>query len=47
MPKLPPAETMYRALAARDPAFDGIFYVAVKTTRSPARYRRGSSVMVS
>lgn len=24
---------MYRALAARDPAFDGIFYVAVKTTR--------------
>jgi AraC family transcriptional regulator of adaptative response/methylated-DNA-[protein]-cysteine methyltransferase len=33
MPKLPPAETMYRALAARDPAFDGIFYVAVKTTR--------------
>jgi AraC family transcriptional regulator of adaptative response/methylated-DNA-[protein]-cysteine methyltransferase len=33
MSKLPPAETMYRALAARDPAFDGIFYVAVKTTR--------------
>jgi AraC family transcriptional regulator, regulatory protein of adaptative response / methylated-DNA-[protein]-cysteine methyltransferase len=24
---------MYRALAARDPAFDGIFYVAVRTTR--------------
>lgn len=33
MPKLPPTEVMYRALAARDPAFDGIFYVAVKTTR--------------
>ena len=32
MPKLPSAETMYRALAARDAAFDGIFYVAVKTT---------------
>ncbi len=24
---------MYRALANRDPAYDGIFYVAVKTTR--------------
>ncbi len=33
MPRLPSATTMYRALAARDPAFDGIFYVAVKTTK--------------
>jgi len=33
MPKLPSPEVMYRALAARDPAFDGIFFVAVKTTR--------------
>ncbi len=33
MSKLPSQEVMYRALAARDPAFDGIFYVAVKTTR--------------
>ncbi|MEP6996887.1 MAG: trifunctional transcriptional activator/DNA repair protein Ada/methylated-DNA--[protein]-cysteine S-methyltransferase [Betaproteobacteria bacterium] len=32
MSRLPPAATMYRALAARDPAFDGIFYVAVRTT---------------
>ncbi len=33
MPKLPPADVMYRALAARDPSYDGLFYVAVKTTR--------------
>jgi len=33
MRKLPSPEVMYRALAARDPAFDGLFYVAVKTTR--------------
>ncbi len=33
MPKLPTADVMYRALAARDPSFDGLFYVAVKTTR--------------
>lgn len=33
MPKLPSPDVMYRALAARDPAFDGIFYVAVRTTR--------------
>lgn len=33
MPRLPSAATMYRALAARDEAFDGLFYVAVKTTR--------------
>ena len=33
MSKLPSPEVMYRALAARDPAFDGIFFVAVKTTR--------------
>jgi AraC family transcriptional regulator of adaptative response/methylated-DNA-[protein]-cysteine methyltransferase len=33
MPKLPSPDVMYRALAARDPAFDGIFFVAVKTTR--------------
>jgi AraC family transcriptional regulator of adaptative response/methylated-DNA-[protein]-cysteine methyltransferase len=33
MPTLPSPDVMYRALAARDPAFDGIFYVAVKTTR--------------
>lgn len=33
MPKLPTPDVMYRALAARDPAFDGLFFVAVKTTR--------------
>jgi AraC family transcriptional regulator of adaptative response/methylated-DNA-[protein]-cysteine methyltransferase len=33
MSKLPPPDVMYRALANRDPAYDGIFYVAVKTTR--------------
>ena len=33
MTTLPSPEVMYRALAARDPAFDGIFYVAVRTTR--------------
>jgi AraC family transcriptional regulator of adaptative response / DNA-3-methyladenine glycosylase II len=27
------ARVMYHALANRDPAYDGIFYVAVKTTR--------------
>jgi len=29
---LPPAETMYRALVNRDPSFEGIFYVGVRTT---------------
>src|SRR6202047_221334 len=29
---LPPTETMYRALVKRDPSFEGIFYVAVRTT---------------
>jgi AraC family transcriptional regulator of adaptative response/methylated-DNA-[protein]-cysteine methyltransferase len=33
MPKLPTPEVMYRALTKRDPEFDGIFFVAVKTTR--------------
>jgi len=33
MPKLPPPDVMYRALADRDPSYDGLFYVAVKTTR--------------
>ena len=32
MTTLPSDEMMYRALVARDQAFDGIFYVAVKTT---------------
>ena len=29
---LPPPETMYRALVKRDPSFEGIFYVGVRTT---------------
>ena len=29
---LPPSETMYRALVDRDPSFEGIFYVGVRTT---------------
>src|SRR5215475_10647256 len=29
---LPPTETMYRALVKRDPSFEGIFYVGVRTT---------------
>ena len=29
---LPPSETMYRALVNRDPSFEGIFYVGVRTT---------------
>ena len=29
---LPPTETMYRALIKRDPSFEGIFYVGVRTT---------------
>ncbi|HEU0209409.1 MAG TPA: trifunctional transcriptional activator/DNA repair protein Ada/methylated-DNA--[protein]-cysteine S-methyltransferase [Candidatus Udaeobacter sp.] len=29
---LPPPETMYRALTKRDPSFEGIFYVGVRTT---------------
>ena len=29
---LPPTETMYRALLKRDPSFDGIFYIGVRTT---------------
>jgi AraC family transcriptional regulator, regulatory protein of adaptative response / methylated-DNA-[protein]-cysteine methyltransferase len=32
MELLPPAETMYRALVNRDSSFEGIFYVAVRTT---------------
>jgi len=31
-PNLPSPEVMYRAVVRRDPAFEGIFYVAVKTT---------------
>jgi AraC family transcriptional regulator, regulatory protein of adaptative response / methylated-DNA-[protein]-cysteine methyltransferase len=31
-PNLPSPEVMYRAVVERDPAFEGIFYVAVKTT---------------
>src|SRR5439155_16151713 len=30
--RLPPSETMYRALVNRDPSFEGIFYVGVRTT---------------
>jgi AraC family transcriptional regulator, regulatory protein of adaptative response / methylated-DNA-[protein]-cysteine methyltransferase len=33
MTALPSPDVMYRALEARDPAFDGIFFVAVRTTR--------------
>ncbi len=33
MTSLPTPDVMYRALEARDPDFDGIFFVAVKTTR--------------
>src|SRR6188472_246226 len=29
---LPPTETMYRALVNRDPSFEGIFYIGVRTT---------------
>src|SRR5947207_600159 len=29
---LPPTETMYRALVKRDPSFEGIFYIGVRTT---------------
>lgn len=29
---LPPVETMYRALVNRDPSFEGIFFVGVRTT---------------
>ncbi|PYJ25236.1 MAG: hypothetical protein DME91_05020 [Verrucomicrobia bacterium] len=29
---LPPSETMYRALLKRDPSFEGIFFVGVRTT---------------
>src|SRR2546428_4752100 len=29
---LPPTETMYRALLNRDPSFEGIFFVGVRTT---------------
>lgn len=32
MPILPKPEEMYRALEQKDPAFDGIFFVAVRTT---------------
>jgi AraC family transcriptional regulator of adaptative response/methylated-DNA-[protein]-cysteine methyltransferase len=31
-PRLPSTEVMYRAVVERDPAFEGLFYVAVKTT---------------
>ena len=31
-PKLPSPDAMYRAVLERDPAFEGIFYVGVKTT---------------
>jgi AraC family transcriptional regulator of adaptative response/methylated-DNA-[protein]-cysteine methyltransferase len=33
MSTLPSPDLMYHALAERDPAFDGIFYVGVRTTR--------------
>ena len=29
---LPPPDTMYRALLARDTSFDGVFLAAIKTT---------------
>ena len=29
---LPSSETMYRALVNRDPTFEGIFFVGVRTT---------------
>src|SRR5437762_59293 len=29
---LPPTDTMYRALVNRDPSFEGIFYIGVRTT---------------
>ena len=32
MLKLPPESTMYRAFMERDVSFEGIFFVAVKTT---------------
>jgi AraC family transcriptional regulator, regulatory protein of adaptative response / methylated-DNA-[protein]-cysteine methyltransferase len=32
MELLPPTETMYRALVNRDPSFEGIFFVGVRTT---------------
>lgn len=32
MKKLPPEKSMLRAVAARDPAFEGVFFFAVKTT---------------
>jgi AraC family transcriptional regulator, regulatory protein of adaptative response / methylated-DNA-[protein]-cysteine methyltransferase len=32
MELLPPTETMYRALLNRDPSFEGIFFVGVRTT---------------
>ena len=32
MELLPPNETMYRALVNRDPSFEGIFLVGVRTT---------------
>ena len=32
MELLPPCETMYRALVNRDPSFEGIFFVGVRTT---------------
>jgi AraC family transcriptional regulator of adaptative response/methylated-DNA-[protein]-cysteine methyltransferase len=32
MELLPPADTMYRALVNRDPSFEGIFFVGVRTT---------------
>jgi AraC family transcriptional regulator, regulatory protein of adaptative response / methylated-DNA-[protein]-cysteine methyltransferase len=32
MELLPPTETMYRALVNRDPSFEGIFFIGVRTT---------------
>src|SRR5258706_10058023 len=32
MDLLPPSDTMYQALLNRDPSFEGIFYVGVRTT---------------
>ncbi len=32
MPTLPDFETMYRAFLERDTAYDGVFFVGVKTT---------------
>ena len=50
MKPLPAPNVMYRALIRRDPAYDGIFYVCVKTTGifcrpvCPARKARQKNV---